>query len=74
MLIRALAIAIVMTLSASGCAELKSAGRTIGHTTKEVTTDIGHATRDAAKEVGQGTKRVVNEVTKDSSESKEEEK
>lgn len=35
----------------TGCAELKDAGRTIGHTTRDVTTAIGHASRDAAKSV-----------------------
>ncbi|OCH17489.1 MULTISPECIES: hypothetical protein [unclassified Aliivibrio] len=35
----------------NGCAELKDAGRTIGHTTRDVTKSIGHASRDAAKSV-----------------------
>ncbi|MDD9155136.1 hypothetical protein PVK64_02875 [Aliivibrio sp. S4TY2] len=35
----------------NGCADLKDAGRTIGHTTRDVTTAIGHASRDAAKSV-----------------------
>ncbi|KAB2826061.1 hypothetical protein [Aliivibrio finisterrensis] len=35
----------------NGCAELKDAGKTIGHTTQDVTTAIGHASRDAAKSV-----------------------
>ena len=45
-----------------GCSHIKSAGRTIGHTsrdaahavgqgTKEVTTTIGHSSRDAVKSV-----------------------
>ncbi len=38
---------------AGGCAEFKSAGKTIGHATKDVTKDIGH-----------GTRRVVKEATK----------
>lgn len=38
-------------LITSGCAELKDAGKTIGHTTRDVTTAIGHASRDAAKSV-----------------------
>lgn len=74
MSMRVAAIVIALLMGCSACAELKTAGRTIGHTTKEVTTDIGHATRDAATEVGKGAKRVANEVTKDDSESKEEEK
>ena len=47
------------------CAEVKHAGRTVGHTTRDVTRDIGHGTRDAAKDVAKGTKRVVKEATKD---------
>ncbi len=40
-----------LLFSLSGCAELKDAGRTIGHTTRDVTKAIGHASRDAAKSV-----------------------
>jgi hypothetical protein len=46
----------------SSCAEFKEAGRTIGHTTRNVTREIGHGTRDAVKEIGHGTKRVVNSI------------
>jgi hypothetical protein len=42
----------------SACAQLKEAGRTIGHTTRDVARDIGHGTRDAAKTVGEGVKKV----------------
>ncbi|WP_037468999.1 hypothetical protein [Shewanella marina] len=42
---------ILAILGLSGCAQLKDAGRTIGHTTKDITTSIGHSTRDAAKEI-----------------------
>ncbi len=38
----------------TGCAEFKSAGKTIGTATKEAATDIGH-----------GTKRVFKEVTEE---------
>ncbi|GIU48162.1 hypothetical protein TUM4438_28930 [Shewanella sairae] len=48
-----LAAALLCSLAISGCAELKEAGRQIGSTTKEVTTDIGHASRDAVKSVKQ---------------------
>ncbi|NOU20406.1 MAG: hypothetical protein HOO93_01215 [Methyloglobulus sp.] len=47
------------------CAELKEAGRSIGHTTKNVTTDIGHGSRDTVKAIGRGTKRVVKSITED---------
>ena len=36
----------------SACAQLKEAGRRIGHTTRDVARDVGHGTRDAAKTVG----------------------
>lgn len=56
-------IAISCSLYLSACAEIKEAGRTIGHTTRDVTREIGHGTRDAAKSIGRGTKRVVKSVT-----------
>jgi hypothetical protein len=37
------------------CAELKEAGRTIGHTTRNVT-------RDVVTDIGHGTRRVVNSI------------
>lgn len=46
----------------SACAELKEAGRSIGHTTRNVTRDIGHGSRDTVKAIGRGTKRVVKSV------------
>ena len=46
----------------SSCAEFKEAGRTIGHTTRNVTREIGHGTRDVAREIGHGTKRVVKTI------------
>jgi hypothetical protein len=47
----------------SACAQIKEAGRTIGHTTRDVTREIGHGTRDAAKAVGEGVKKVVKSAT-----------
>ena len=49
----------------SACAQAKEAGRTIGHTTRDVATAIGHGTRDAAKAVGEGVKKVVNPASED---------
>jgi hypothetical protein len=49
----------------SGCAQLKEAGRTIGHTTRNVAREIGHGTRDAAKAVGEGVKKVVKSAAED---------
>ena len=51
----------------SACAQIKEAGRTIGHTTRDVTREIGHGTRDAAKAVGEGIKKVVKSATDDES-------
>lgn len=47
------------------CAEVKEAGRSIGNTTKNVTTDIGHGSRDTVQAIGRGTKRVVKSITED---------
>ena len=57
--------AVLVLLSMSSCAEFKEAGRTIGHTTRNVTREIGHGTRDAAKEIGHGTRRVVKSIGED---------
>ena len=46
----------------SGCAHIKEAGRTIGHTSRDVTREIGHGTRDVVKEIGQGTRDAANTV------------
>jgi hypothetical protein len=57
-----LKIAFLLVLSGCllpACAQLKEAGRTIGHTTRDVTKAIGHGTRDAAKAVGEGVKKAV---------------
>lgn len=56
---------IVMVVALSACVELKQAGRTVGHTSKDVAKDIGHASREVARDVSRGTKRVVNEITAD---------
>jgi len=45
-----------------GCAPIKEAGRTIGHTTRDVTTEIGHGARDVTREIGHGTRDVVRKV------------
>jgi hypothetical protein len=48
------------------CAEVKEAGRSIGNTTKNVTTDIDHGSRDTVKAIGKGVKRVAKSVTEES--------
>lgn len=61
------AIKLVLVLSLTwgffhGCAPIKEAGRTIGHTTRDVTTEIGHGARDITREIGHGTRDVVRKV------------
>lgn len=65
------ALLVLFSTGLSSCAEVKEAGRTIGHTTRNVTKEIGHGSRDAAKEIGHGTRRVVKSIgqeTKDTTE------
>jgi hypothetical protein len=47
---------------AYGCTQIKEAGRTVGHTTRDVTTEIGHGARDVTREIGHGTRDVVHEI------------
>jgi len=63
------ALLIIFSTGLVSCAEFKEAGRTIGHTARNVTREIGHGTRDAAKEIGHGTKRVVNSIGQETSDS-----
>jgi len=54
------------------CAEFKESGRTIGHTTRNVTREIGHGSRDVTREIGHGTRRAVKTIgqgTKDTAKS-----
>lgn len=44
------------------CAQVKEAGRTVGHTTRDVATEIGHGARDVTREIGHGTRDVVQGV------------
>ncbi|XEI32155.1 hypothetical protein NMD14_15530 [Aeromonas veronii] len=46
----------------AGCAEMKGMGRTIGHTSRDVTREIGHTTRDVTKEIGNGTRDTVKGI------------
>ena len=50
------------------CAEVKQAGRDIGHGTRDATKAIGHATRDATKAIGHGTRDAVKAVGKETKE------
>ncbi len=57
---------LILSYPLSACVEFKEAGRTIGHTTRNVTRDIGHGSRDTVQLIGKGTKRVVKSITQDS--------
>lgn len=46
----------------TSCAGIKETGRTIGHTTRDVTKKIGHTSRDAVKAIGKETKEVVKDI------------
>ena len=63
-----LALLVLFSTGLLSCAEVKDAGRTIGHTTRNVTREIGHGTRDAAKEIGHGTRRVVKSIGQETKE------
>ncbi len=52
----------VAILLLSACAGIKETGRTIGHTTRDVTKKIGHTSRDAVKAIGKETKEVVKDI------------
>lgn len=58
----ALTTLVLTLLTTTGCAEFKSAGRAVGHTTRDVTRDVGHTTRDAAKAVGHASKKTAKKV------------
>lgn len=68
-----LALLLVISCLVSACAEMKDAGRTIGHTARNVTREIGHGSREVAKAVGKGAKKVVTAVQEED-EKKEENK
>lgn len=57
-----LVFAAVITLTVTACAEFKSAGRSVGHATRDVTREVGHTTRDAAKAVGHASKNAAKKV------------
>jgi hypothetical protein len=48
-----------------GCAQLKEAGRTIGHTTRDVTRAIGHGTREVVNDVGDGIRDTTNSASEE---------
>lgn len=58
----ALTTLVLALLITTACAEFKSAGRSVGHTTRDVTREVGHTTRDAAKAVGHASKNAAKKV------------
>ncbi|SQH75759.1 conserved exported protein of unknown function [Shewanella benthica] len=56
---------LALFIGLTGCADLQNAGRTIGQTTKEVTTEIGHATRDITKAIGHASRDAVKSIKAD---------
>ncbi|AGM45397.1 hypothetical protein OPFLODJI_00843 [Aeromonas hydrophila] len=57
-----MALGLVLGSLLGGCADIKEAGRTVGHTTRNVTREIGHTTRDVTREIGHGTRDTVKKV------------
>jgi hypothetical protein len=57
-----IAFLILVGCFVTGCAQVKEAGRTIGHTTRDVTREIGHGARDVTREIGRGTREVVSGI------------
>lgn len=57
-----LAFGLLLGVETTGCAQFKEAGRTVGHTTRDVTREIGHTTRDVTREIGHGTRDTVKKV------------
>ena len=55
-------LGVILLLGVGACSEMKSAGRTVGHTTRDVTRTIGHTTRDVTKQIGHGTRDTVTSV------------
>jgi len=61
-----LAVKTLLTLALCGvlpgCVPLKEAGRTIGHTSRDVTKEIGHGARDITREIGHGTRDATRAI------------
>lgn len=57
-----LALGVTLGTLTTACADIKEAGRTVGHTTRDVTREIGHTTRDVTREIGHGTRDTVKKV------------
>lgn len=60
--IKLIGIIFVSAFVLLSCAEMKQAGRDIGHATRDVTRAIGHGTRDVTRDIGHGTRDAVKAV------------
>ncbi|WP_165309974.1 hypothetical protein [Vibrio ziniensis] len=60
-----LSFSLFTTLLLLGCAELKQAGKEVGHATRDATTAIGHATRDTTKAIGHASRDAVTNISND---------
>jgi hypothetical protein len=55
-------LALVLCGALPACVQIKEAGRTIGHTTRDVSKEIGHGARDITREIGHGTRDVTRSI------------
>ncbi len=55
-------IVILLLAGTTACSEMKATGKTIGHTTRDVTREIGHTTRDVTRDIGHCTRDMVTGV------------
>ncbi len=60
-----LTVSLFTTLLLLGCAELKQAGKEVGHATRDAATAIGHATRDTTKAIGHASRDAVTNISDD---------
>ena len=55
-------LALVLCGALPACGQIKEAGRTIGHTTRDVSKEIGHNARDITRKIGHGTRDVIRTI------------
>ncbi|MBD0788700.1 hypothetical protein HUO09_20320 [Vibrio sp. Y2-5] len=60
--VQKLIFSLITTLLLLGCADLKQAGKEVGHATRDAATAIGHATRDTTKAIGHASRDAVVSV------------
>lgn len=60
--VKKLSFSLITALLLLGCADLKQAGKDVGHATRDAATAIGHATRDTTKAIGHASRDAVVSV------------